>query len=704
LTVSSNLTDGKASTSLFSEINTIILDLDGTLYVNNDLAREIRVSASRYIASLRGIDESDASLLIEDAKKRISAARGLESTLTAACIDLGGDMRQLHEHFAAEIKPELFLSRDDGLASLLDSLTNSFDLYIYTNNNRFLCDRIMKSLGISDCFRGTFTIEDYWRPKPDITVLEKILLRIGRTPTECLFIGDRYDVDLRLPASMGSEVFLVSNVWELVSLLRKYYFVTSESEGKRVAVMGIRTEMDTLGPVEVPADAYYGAQTARAIVNFPISGLRPHPTFVWATLVIKNCAARANMATGRLDRETGEAIVAAAEEALDGKFDDNYVVDTFQAGAGTSHNMNVNEVLANRAEELLGGNRGEYARVHPNDHVNMAQSTNDVIPTAMRLASLRMYSQLRPQLERLRDSLHQKGKEFDRVLKSGRTHLQDAVPIRLGQEFEAYAVAIGKNIEAIERCLTGIYELGLGGTAVGTGLNAEPRYIELVVEEIGKMTGFPVFSSPNLVEAMHNMDPFVQLSSVLKGLAINLTRIANDLRILASGPMTGLNEINLPPVQPGSSIMPGKVNPVVAEMVNMVSFQVIGADTAVTMAAQAGQLELNVMMPVIIYNLLFSMEILKNAVYKLSESCIEGITANVNRCTDYLECSVGMVTVLAPFIGYAAAAEVAKESVRTGRCSREIIISRELLSPQALAEIVDPYPLTNPGVPGKRND
>ncbi len=468
-------------------------------------------------------------------------------------------------------------------------------------------------------------------------------------------------------------------------------------------VMGSRIEKDTLGTVEVPANAYFGAQTARAIVNFPISGLKPHPMLVWATLVIKNCAARANMATGRLDRQIGEAIVAAAEEALSGRFDDHFVVDPFQAGAGTSHNMNVNEVLANRAEELLGGDRGEYARVHPNDHVNMAQSTNDVFPTAMRLASLKMHSLLRPELERLRESLHGKGREFDRILKSGRTHLQDAVPIRLGQEFEAYAVALNKNILALERCLDGLYELGIGGTAVGTGLNAEPRYIELVVAEIGKMTGFPVFSASNLVETTHNMDPFVNLSSALKGLAINLVRIVNDLRLLSSGPMTGLNEINLPPVQPGSSIMPGKVNPVVPEMVDMVSFQVIGADTAVTLAAQAGQLELNVMMPVIIYNLLFSMEILKNAVFKLSESCVEGITANVNRCTEYMERSVGMVTVLAPYIGYAAAAEVAKESVRTGRSSKEIIISRELLSPEALAEIIDPYPLTNPGVPGKRN-
>ncbi|HET6421475.1 MAG TPA: aspartate ammonia-lyase [Geobacteraceae bacterium] len=467
--------------------------------------------------------------------------------------------------------------------------------------------------------------------------------------------------------------------------------------------MGIRIEKDTLGTVEVPDQAYYGAQTARAIINFPISGLKPHPALVWATLVIKKCAAMANMSTGRLDGKIGETIVTAADEALQGRYDAHFVVDPFQAGAGTSHNMNVNEVLANRAEELLGGKRGEYAMVHPNDHVNMAQSTNDVFPTAMRLASLRMISYLRPALERLSGALRGKGAELDGVLKSGRTHLQDAVPIRLGQEFEAYAVSIDKNILTLGKCLDCLCELGIGGTAVGTGLNAEPAYIITVVEKIAEISGFPVFSSPNLIEAMHSMDPFVRLSSALKGLAVNLTRIANDLRLLSSGPMTGFNEINLPPVQPGSSIMPGKVNPVVAEMVNMVSFQVIGADTAVTMAAQAGQLELNVMMPAIIYNLLFSMEILKNAVFKLSESCIEGITANVSRCSEFLEKSMGLATVLAPYIGYAAAAEVAKESVRTGRSSKDIIISRQLLSPKALAEIIDPYPLTTPGIPGKRN-
>ncbi len=464
-----------------------------------------------------------------------------------------------------------------------------------------------------------------------------------------------------------------------------------------------RTEKDPLGTLEVPAEAYYGVQTARAIFNFPISDLRPHPALVWATLIIKSCAATANMATGRLSRETGEAIVRAAEEALSGSLDDQFVIDPFQAGAGTSHNMNVNEVLANRAEEILGGIRGAYSKVNPNDHVNMAQSTNDVFPTAMRLSSLRMMDLLEPELERLKNLLRLKGAEFDGILKSGRTHLQDAVPIRLGQEFEAYAAAVEKNIAGIRRCRDVLLELGIGGTAVGTGLNAEERYIEIVVEAIGRKTGFAVRTAADLIETTQNMDPFVALSSSLKGLAVNLTRIANDLRLLSSGPMTGLNEINLPPVQPGSSIMPGKVNPVIPEMVNMVSFQVMGADTTVTLAAQAGQLELNVMMPVIIYNILFSMEILKNAVHKLGESCIEGITANVARCSGYLESSVGMATVLAPHIGYAAAAEIAKESLRTGRSTKEIILSRKFLSPEALAEIIDPYPLTTPGVSGKRD-
>jgi len=467
--------------------------------------------------------------------------------------------------------------------------------------------------------------------------------------------------------------------------------------------MTTRTEKDTLGTLEVPAEAYYGIQTARAIVNFPISGLKPHPALVWATLTIKMSAAMANMETGRLPRELGDAIVMASKEALTGAFDDQFVVDPFQAGAGTSHNMNANEVLANRAEEILGGERGKYSKVHPNDHVNMAQSTNDVFPTAMRLSSLRMIEGLLIEMEGLKASLRDRGAEFDGILKSGRTHLQDAVPIRLGQEFEAYAVAIEKNTDNLRTCRENLYQLGLGGTAVGTGLNAEPSYIEQVVKIIREETGFHVVSAANLVEATQNMDPFVVLSSALKGTAINLTRIANDLRLLSSGPMTGLNEINLPPVQPGSSIMPGKVNPVILEMVNMVSYQVLGNDTVVTCAAQAGQMELNVMMPVIIHNVLSSLEIMKNAIRKMREACIAGITANVAQCTRYLESSVGMATILAPRIGYTAAAEIVKESLRTGRSTKDIIVSRELLSPEALAEIIDPYPLTTPGISGKRN-
>ena len=463
--------------------------------------------------------------------------------------------------------------------------------------------------------------------------------------------------------------------------------------------MSHRIEKDTLGEMEVPSDAYYGAQTARAVLNFPISGMKPHPAFVWATLIIKKCAALSNMATGRLSAEIGNAIVAAADEALSGQMADQFVVDPFQAGAGTSHNMNVNEVLANRALQLLGRHRGDFSLVHPNDHVNMAQSTNDVIPTAIRLASLEMLEPLLETLEGLETALAAKGEEFDHILKSGRTHLQDAVPIRLGQEFQAYSVAIRKNREGLESCIPALLELGIGGTAVGTGLNAEPEFILKIVEELAAATGFPVVASPDLFEAMQNMDPFLALSSALRRTAVNLGRIANDLRLLSSGPRTGLDEIRLPAVQPGSSIMPGKINPSLAEMTNMVCFQVMGCDQAVMLASQAGQLELNVMMPLIAYNLTFSMQLLKNCVQKFTTSCIIGISANQERCRRYLEDSLGLVTVLAPFIGYNAAAEVAKESVATGRSIREIVLSRGLMPEAELEEAMRPEHLTSPGLP-----
>ncbi|BCS56052.1 aspartate ammonia-lyase [Geobacter sp. SVR] len=463
--------------------------------------------------------------------------------------------------------------------------------------------------------------------------------------------------------------------------------------------MSTRIEKDTLGEMAVPAQAYYGAQTARAVRNFPISGLKPHPSFVWATVIIKKCAAMANMATGRLPAELGGAIVAAADEVLAGRLNDQFVVDPFQAGAGTSHNMNVNEVLANRALELLGRQRGDFSALHPNDHVNMAQSTNDVIPTAIRLAALELLDPLLEVLEELEQALADKGREFDGILKSGRTHLQDAVPIRLGQEFGAYGMAIRKNREGLEACIPALLELGIGGTAVGTGLNAEPAFIGKIVEELALATGFPLVASADLFEAMQNMDPFLALSSALRRTAVTLGRIANDLRLLSSGPRTGLDEIRLPAVQPGSSIMPGKINPSMAEMANMVCFQVIGCDQAVMQAAQAGQLELNVMMPLIAYNLTFSLEILRNCVQKFTQSCIIGIVANQERCRRYLEDSLGLVTVLAPYIGYNAAAEVAKESIASGRSIREIVLSRGLMPEADLEEAMRPEYLTEPGLP-----
>lgn len=463
-----------------------------------------------------------------------------------------------------------------------------------------------------------------------------------------------------------------------------------------------RVEKDSMGTIDVPEHAYYGAQTARAVANFPISGLKPHPALVWATVLIKKCAAVANMSTGRLDAGVGRAIVKAADELLSGELAAQFVVDPFQAGAGTSHNMNANEVIANRATELLGGVRGSYVPVHPNDHVNMAQSTNDVFPTAMRIACLRMTDRLEPLLEGLARELRQKGVEFDGILKSGRTHLQDAVPIRLGQEFEAWARAIEGNIRGLQRALPELRKLGIGGTAVGTGMNAEEAYIDAVVAGLASESGFELCRGDDLIERMQNMDPFVALSSALKGLAINLSRIANDLRLLASGPRTGFDEITLPPVQPGSSIMPGKINPSMAEMTNMVSFQVIGADTTIMLAAQAGQLELNVMMPVIAHNLLFAMEILANCIAKFTGSCIKGIMPHPEKCRKYLENSLGLATVLAPYVGYMAAAEVAKESAASGKSIAEIVLERGILHSEKLEQILEPLPLTSPGVPGGR--
>ena len=455
-----------------------------------------------------------------------------------------------------------------------------------------------------------------------------------------------------------------------------------------------RIERDSLGERELPADVYYGIQTARAIENFPISGWKPYPALVTATIQIKKAAARVNSALGVLDPRSAQAIEGACDEVLSGKLRDQFVVDPFQAGAGTSHNMNANEVLANRAIEILGGKKGDYSIVHPNDHVNMSQSTNDVFPTAMRLAALELTHKLTVTLKLLADSLGRKSNEFDHIVKSGRTHLQDAVPVRLGQEVGAYATAVAKSVTRITIAADELREIGLGGTAAGTGLNAPPGYRTRIVEELSKVSNQELRATENYFESMQSMSPFVALSAALRTLATDVIRIANDLRLLDSGPNTGLTEINLPAVQPGSSIMPGKVNPSIAEMTAMVCFQVMGNDLAIATAAQAGQLELNVMMPVVAFNLLMSLTIFGNALAVLNERCIEGITANEERCRWYVERSVSLVTALSPKIGYARAAEIAKRAIATGKTIREVIEEEGLLTSEELAEVMDTRAMT----------
>jgi aspartate ammonia-lyase len=457
-----------------------------------------------------------------------------------------------------------------------------------------------------------------------------------------------------------------------------------------------RIERDSLGERELPGDVYYGIQTARAIENFPISGWKPYPSLVTATVQIKKAAARVNAALGSLEPRIANAIEAAADEVLDGKLPDQFVVDPFQAGAGTSHNMNANEVLANRAIELLGGSKGDHSIVHPNDHVNMGQSTNDVIPTAMRLAALELTDILILTIDHLAAAFRDRARAFDGIVTSGRTHLQDATPIRLGQEFGGYATAIQKNANRIALVADELKEIGLGGTAVGTGLNAAPGYRKRIVEELSAISRQKLRATGDYFEAMQSMSPFVALSGSLRTLATDLIRICNDLRLLASGPNTGFAEINLPAVQPGSSIMPGKVNPVMAEMTTMVCFQVIGNDTAIAAAAQAGQLELNVMMPVIAFNLLMSLTIMNNALQALRERCVEWISANGERCRWYAEHSVSLVTVLSPRIGYARAAELAKQAIQSGRTIREQMIESGQFSADEVDRLLDARAMTDP--------
>jgi aspartate ammonia-lyase len=461
-----------------------------------------------------------------------------------------------------------------------------------------------------------------------------------------------------------------------------------------------RNERDPLGEQAVPADALYGIQTLRATANFPISGLRPQPMFVDAVVWIKRSAALVHKHTGRLQPQLADAIVQAADEVLAGQHRDQFVVDVYQAGAGTSHNMNVNEVLANRANELLGSPRGSYAPVHPNDHVNMAQSTNDVIPTAMRLATLATVPKTLAAMNRLADSLLERGRAFDGIIKSGRTHLQDATPIRLGQEFTAYGHTVQRHVEKIAQAADWLREMNIGGTAVGTGINAEVEYPALMVKQLQEVSGLELREAQDRIQLMQSMGDIATFSGALRAYVLDLNKIANDIRLLASGPRTGLAEIVLPAVQPGSSIMPGKVNPSIAEMVNQVCFQAIGFDTTIAMAAEAGQLELNVMMPVITHNVLLSLIIIGNASRMFADRCVDGIEADEAQCTYWLERSPALVTALAPKIGYAEAAKLAKEAIATGLTVKQLLEKKKLLPPEELSELLDLRAMTELGVPG----
>jgi len=464
--------------------------------------------------------------------------------------------------------------------------------------------------------------------------------------------------------------------------------------------MTTRREKDPLGPLDVPDEALYGVQTLRAKQNFPISGLAPLWPFVRAQVWIKKAAALTHKKTGRLDAQRADAIIQAADEVLAHRHDDQFIVDPYQAGAGTSHNMNVNEVLANRANELLGAKRGEYAPVHPNDHVNMAQSTNDTIPTNIRLSCLSELDALVQAFNGLRDALAAKGEEFDDVVKAGRTHLQDAMPIRLGQEFTAYSGSIARSTRRVIEAADYLRDVGIGGSAVGTGVTVEPEYPALTVEHLKEITGLDLRVGSDRIQLMQSMGDVAGFSAALRVLAIDLSKIVSDLRLMVMGPRTGIDEVTLPPVQPGSSIMPGKINPSIPEMVNQVCFQVMGCDTTVSIASEHGQLELNVMMPVIAYNVLLSMRILTNAAHVLTEKCVIGIQANRQMCAHWVERSAALATALMPHIGYARAAEISKQSVKENVLIRELVKRDKLLPEEQIDDVLDLRKMTEIGIPG----
>src|SRR5690349_3794952 len=470
--------------------------------------------------------------------------------------------------------------------------------------------------------------------------------------------------------------------------------------------MQTRIEHDSLGDVHVPAEALYGAQTARAVENYPISGIRAHRVLIKAYGLLKQACAETNLQLKMIPQRVGQAVVRAAADVAANRLDDQFVVDVYQAGAGVSFHMNVNEVIANRAIWYLTGKRtdklGNYSIVHPNDHVNFGQSTNDTFPTTMRLASLLLLEQFYPALKKLETAFRRKGREFDKILKSGRTHLQDAVPVRLGQEFAAYGVTLGQLRKHIRQNAQPLADLGVGGSAVGTGLNAHPRYPRLVVKRLSSLTGLRLRPAADLRAAMQSQFALASVSSALRNLALELIRIANDLRLLTSGPLTGFNEIVLPALQPGSSIMPGKVNPVMGELLDMVAFQVLGCDTVVALAVQAGQLELNVMMPAMIWNVLHATEILKNTCRVVAAKCVLGITANRETCERYAYRTPSIATALNPVVGYSRAAEIVKKSLQTGKPIPEICLEENVLTQKELDYILDPRRMTEPGLPPKR--
>lgn len=479
---------------------------------------------------------------------------------------------------------------------------------------------------------------------------------------------------------------------------------------RMVTSQDVRIEKDSLGEVNVPAGAYWGAQTQRAIHNFPITGLKPYPAFVWSMALIKRAAAEVNRDLGLFEDRTvdgqtvagraiADAIIQAGDEVVAGQWADQFVVDPIQAGAGTSHNMNINEVMANRANEILGyGLNAAQKPVHPNDHVNMAQSTNDTIPTAIRLGALWRLDELLQTLDNLAQALRERAAAFDDIVKSGRTHLQDAVPVRLGQEFGAYARSVERNRDKIEAAAEGLRRLGIGGTATGSGLNAHPEYHGRMVQVLSRLSGLTLYESDDLFESMQSLADPVHFSGAIRTLAQDLTRIANDMRLLSSGPSTGLAEIQLPAVQPGSSIMPGKVNPVMAEMLNMAMYHVMGNDLAIMLGGQAGQLELNVMMPMIAYNLFQSMDIMINATAAFTTKMVVGIEANRERAEGWLARNAILVTALNPVIGYAKGAEVAKEAMKSNRTVREVVVEKGYLSAEEADRLLDVYSLTEGGI------